>query len=338
MWRWETLVRNVKFGGILGTGRSIPERILSNFDLEQIVDTSDEWITKRTGISERRIIDNNIPLHQLGIDASKNALDDAGIKAKDLDLIIVTTETPDYLVPSMSCLIQKGLSAVNAAAFDLNAACSGFVYALTVANQFIQTGNYKYILVVCCEALSRVVDWKDRSTCVLFGDASGAAVVGPVNEGFGIIASHIGADGELGHYITVPCCYFNSEDISIRPGVSERTLRMDGSEVFKFAVRVMVQASEKVLEEAGFNIGDINLVIPHQANIRIIDGASKRLGIEPDRVYANVNKYGNTSSASIPMALDEAAKKGLISEGDNIILVGFGGGLTWGSALIRWVK
>ncbi|HHY24480.1 MAG TPA: ketoacyl-ACP synthase III [Clostridiaceae bacterium] len=332
------LEHKLKTAGILGTGKSIPEKVLSNFDLEKMVDTSDEWITQRTGISERRIIDNNMPLHQLGIEASRIALKDAGIKPEDLDLIIVTTETPDYMTPSMSCLIQKGISAANAAAFDLNAACTGFVYALTVANQFIQTGYYKYILIVCCEALSRVVDWQDRSTCVLFGDAAGAVVVGPVDRGSGIIATHIGADGNLGHNITIPCCYINQDDINKRPGENKRTIRMDGSEVFRFAVRVMVQATEKVLEEAGLSMDDIKLVIPHQANIRIIDGASKRLEIDSNKVYANVHKYGNTSSASIPIALDEAAREGLLSKGDNIILVGFGGGLTWASALINWVK
>lgn len=332
------LEHKLKTAGILGTGKSIPEKVLSNFDLEKMVDTSDEWITQRTGISERRIIDNNMPLHQLGIEASRIALKDAGIKPEDLDLIIVTTETPDYMTPSMSCLIQKGISAANAAAFDLNAACTGFVYALTVANQFIQTGYYKYILIVCCEALSRIVDWQDRSTCVLFGDAAGAVVVGPVDRGSGIIATHIGADGNLGHNITIPCCYINQDDINKRPGENKRTIRMDGSEVFRFAVRVMVQATEKVLEEAGLSMDDIKLVIPHQANIRIIDGASKRLEIDSNKVYANVHKYGNTSSASIPIALDEAAREGLLSKGDNIILVGFGGGLTWASALINWVK
>jgi len=319
-------------------GKSVPSKILTNSDLEKMVDTSDEWITKRTGMSERRILEQDMPLHQLGIEASKMALEDAGIQPENLDLIIVATDTPDYLVPSMACLIQSGISAVNAAAFDLNAACTGFVYALTVADQFIQTGYYKYILIVCCEALSRVVDWHDRSTCILFGDASGAVVVGPVDKGSGVIASHIGADGNLGHNITIPCCYINKEELSKRSGENKRTIWMDGSEVFKFAVRVMVQATEKVLEDSNFTIDDIKLIIPHQANIRIIDGASKRLGIDSDRVYANVHKYGNTSSASIPIALDEAIREGTISKGDNIILVGFGGGLTWASALINWVK
>jgi 3-oxoacyl-[acyl-carrier-protein] synthase-3 len=327
-----------KVAGILGTGKSIPKKVLTNFDLEKIVDTSDEWITKRTGIKERRIIESNVPLHQLGVEASKIALNNAGIKSKDLDLILVTTETPDYMTPSMSCLIQREISAVNAAAFDINAACTGFVYGLTVADQFIKTGYYKYILLISCEALSRIVDWQDRNTCVLFGDASGAVVIGPVDKGTGVLATHIGADGTLGHNITIPCCYLNQDLINERTGSNNKqTIRMDGSEVFKFAVRVMVQATEKVLEESGISIDNIKLIIPHQANIRIIDGASKRLGVELNKAYVNVDKYGNTSSASIPIALDETAKEGLITKGDNIILVGFGGGLTWASALVKWV-
>ncbi|NSW91062.1 MAG: ketoacyl-ACP synthase III [Firmicutes bacterium] len=327
-----------KAAGILGTGKSIPEKVLTNFDLEKMVDTSDEWITKRTGISERRILDKDKPLHQLGIEASKEALEDSGIKPEELDLIIVATDTPDYLSPSMSCLIQRGISAINAAAFDLNAACTGFVYSLAVADQFIRTGYYKYILIVCCEGLSRVVDWKDRSTCVLFGDASGAVVVGPTDKGSGILNTYIGADGNLGHNITIPCCYISEEDAAKRPRENKMTIWMDGSEVFKFAVRIMAQATEKVVEDSGLSINDIKLIIPHQANIRIIDGALKRLGIAEDKIYANVHKYGNTSSASIPVALNEAVREGRISRGDNIVLVGFGGGLTWASALIKWVK
>ena len=328
----------LKSAGILGTGTGIPERILNNFDLEKMVDTSNEWIIKRTGISERHIIDKNKPLHQLGIEASKKALADAGIEPEELDLIIVATDTPDYLTPSMACLIQRGLSADNAAAFDLNAACTGFVYSLTVADKFIRTGYYKYILIVCCECLSRVVDWEDRSTCVLFGDAAGAVVIGPVDNSFGIINTCLGAEGNLGHNITIPCCYMSEEDIEKRPGGKKMTVWMDGSEVFKFAVRIMAQATEKVIGDSGLSMNDIKLIIPHQANIRIIDGASKRLGISEDRVYSNVHKYGNTSSASIPVALNEALKEGKILRGDNIVLVGFGGGLTWASALIKWAK
>lgn len=327
---------NLISAGILGTGKSIPEKVLNNFDLEKMVDTSNEWIIKRTGISERHILDKNKPLHELGIEAAKAALEDAKIKPEELDLIIVATETPDYLAPVMSCLIQRGLSAYNSAAFDLNAACTGFVYSLTVADKFIRTGFYKHILIVCCESLSRIVDWEDRNTCVLFGDAAGAAVVGPVENGFGIMHSCIGAEGNLAHNITIPCCYISEDDINKRPTGKRMTVWMDGSEVFKFAVRIMASATEQVLKDMNLTFDDVKIIIPHQANIRIIDGASKRLGISQDKVYSNVDKYGNTSSASIPVALNEALSEGRISKGDNVVLVGFGGGLTWGATLIKW--
>jgi len=328
-------VRNV---GILGLGSYVPQKVLTNFDLEKMVDTSDEWITKRTGISERRILDLDKPTYEMGVIAAKSAIEDAGISAEDIDLIIVTTVTPDYLTPSMSCIIQKHIGASKAAAFDLNAACSGMVYALATAKQFIATGYYKYILIVACEALSKAIDWKDRNTCILFGDGAGAVVLGEVEEGYGIASTYIGADGALGHNITIPCFYMNEGDIEIRSGENKRTLWMDGSEVFKFAVRVMTHATEEVLKSANVSIDNIKLLVPHQANIRIIDGAAKKLGIPTERVFTNVHKYGNMSSSTIPIALHEAVKSGQISKGDYIVLVGFGGGLTWASALIKWSK
>lgn len=324
--------------GILGVGSSLPQKVVTNFDLEKLVDTSDEWITKRTGISERRILDDQEPAYKLGIEAAQKAIEDAGISAEEIDLIIVTTNTPDYLSPSTSCIIQKNIGAANAAAFDLNAACSGFVYATTVAKQFIETGYYKYVLIVGCEGLSKIVDWKDRNTCVLFGDGAGAVVLGCVEDGYGLLATDIGADGNMGHVITIPCCHMDNEDLEKRPNENKQVIRMDGSEVFKFAVRVMAQATEKVLEIADIKLDDLKLIIPHQANIRIIDGAAKRLGINSEKVFTNVHKYGNISSASIPVALDEAYKSKLLSKGDNIVFVGFGGGLTWASALIKWSK
>ena len=324
--------------GILGLGSSLPEKVLTNYDLEKIVDTSDEWISKRTGISQRRVLDEDKPAYQLGVDAAKKALDDAGIEAEELDLIIVTTETPDYLTPSMSCIIQSKIGAQKAAAFDLNAACSGFIYGMTIANQFIKSGYYKHVLVVGCEGLSKIVDWKDRNTCVIFGDGAGAAVLGPVEEGYGIITTHIGADGVLGKNITMPCCYIGPEDIQVRSGDNKKVLWMDGSEVFKFAVRIMEQATNKVLEDSGLSMEDIKLIVPHQANIRIIEGAAKRLKVSEDKIFTNLHKYGNISSASIPLGLNEAYREKLISKGDNLVLVGFGGGLTWGSVLVRWSK
>ncbi len=324
--------------GIIGVGSYLPQKVMTNFDLEKMVDTSNEWILKRTGISERRILDEGVPASSMGVEASKRALEDAGLGPDDIDLIIATTECPDYLTPSMACLIQRELKAVNAAAFDLNAACSGFVYALTIAEKLISCGYYKNILIVACEALSRIIDWQDRNTCVLLGDGSGAAVLGRVEDGHGIISTHLGADGAMSHTITIPSCYKSESDIEARHNGKMTSLRMDGSEVFKFAVRVLPAAVEKVLEISGIPLDKIKRIIPHQANIRIIEGAAKRLEIEMDRIYTNLHKYGNISSASIPVAIDEVMRSGNLKKGDYIVLVGFGGGLTWASALIRWSK
>jgi len=324
--------------GILGTGRCLPEKILTNQDLERMVDTSDEWIIKRTGISERRILEEGRPASELALEAARQAVSDAGITAEDLGLIIFATITCDYHTPSMACIIQKELGAKNAAAFDLNAACSGFVYGLTVANQFVAGGLYKYVLVIGCEILTRVVDWKDRNTCVLFGDGAGAAVIGRVESGYGVLSTHLGADGSMGEAITVPAFYLTEKDIEKRTGENKKAIWMDGAEVFKFAVKIMASATRKVLEQSAVSIEDLALIIPHQANIRIIDGASRQLGIATEKVYANVHKYGNISAASIPVALDEINRAGTLKKGDNIVLVGFGGGLTWASALIRWAK
>lgn len=324
--------------GIIGMGSFLPDKVLTNSDLEKMVNTSDEWIKKRTGISERRTLEEGQPAHMMGVKAAEKALKDAGIKASEIDLIIVTTEAPDYLTPSMSCLIQRNIGAKNAAAFDLNAACSGLVYGMTVAQQFISSGYYKYILLIGCEGLSRILDWKDRNTCVLLGDGAGAFVLGPVDEGYGILSSVLGADGNLGHNITIPCCYMSEEDLKKRPNENKRVMWMDGGEVFKFAVRVMAQATAEVINDANISIEDITLIVPHQANIRIIEGAAKRLNVGKEKVMSNVDKYGNISSASIPVALDEAVKGGKVKKGDYIVLVGFGGGLTWASTLLRWNK
>lgn len=324
--------------GILGIGSSLPEKVLTNSDLEKMVDTSDEWIIKRTGISQRRVLEKDEPSHKLGVEASIKAIKDAGLSAEDIDLIIVTTETPDYLTPSMSCLIQGKIGASKAACFDLNAACSGLVYGMTVAQQFISTGYYKYALVVGCEGLTRITDWEDRNTCVLFGDGAGAVVLGAVEKGYGILSTHIGSDGTMSKTITLPCCYMDSQDLEKRAHENKRVLWMDGSEVFKFAVKIMAQATEKVLRDINLTLNDVKLIVPHQANIRIIDGAAKRLAIPTEKVYSNVSRYGNISSASIPVALDEAVKSGVVSKGDIVVLVGFGGGLTWGSAAIKWCK
>ena len=326
----------LKQAGILGIGSCLPEKVLTNFELEKMVDTSDEWIVKRTGISERRVLYSDQQIFTIGVDASQKALENAGIPADQIDCIIVTTSTPDYLTPATSCIIQREIGAMNAAAFDLNAACSGFIYGLTLASQFIATGYYKHILLVSCEGLTKVVDWEERNTCVLFGDGAGAVVLGPVEDGYGILTTHLGTDGNLGHNITIPCCSINEDDLTKRLHDNKRVLWMDGSEVFKFAVRVMSDASEKVINDAGLSLDDIKLIVPHQANIRIIDGAARRLGVPSEKIYTNIQRYGNISSASVPVALDEAVKGGIIGKDDYIVVVGFGGGLTWGSALIKW--
>lgn len=324
--------------GILGIGSCIPEKVITNKDLEQIVETSDDWILKRTGISERRVLEKDEPAYKLGVKASERAMSDAGINAENIDLIIVTTSTPDYLTPSTACIIQGEIGAVNAAAVDLNGACSGFTYGLKFAEPLITSGCYKCILLVSCEGLSKVVDWEDRATCVLFGDGAGAVLLGEVESGYGIINTSIGADGSKGSCLTIPCCHYASDDLEKRIHDNKMVLWMDGSEVFKFAVKVMTEATEKVLIDSGNSIEDVKYIIPHQANIRIIEGASKRLGITTDKMYTTLHKYGNSSSSSIPIALDEALSLNLIKKGDLIVLVGFGGGLTWGASLLRWSK
>lgn len=323
--------------GIAGVGSYLPDRKLTNSDLENMVDTSDEWITTRTGIKERRIIeDDSVLTSDLAIKASLKALEDANMKPEELDLIIVATITPDMYTPSVSCIVQNRIGAVNAAAMDLNAACSGFVYGLTIADQFISSGYYKNVLLVGVDCLSKIVNWKDRNTCVLFGDGAGAAILKPVPCEEGIISTDIGADGSLGDNLTA-CAFSVSEtEKEKRKGGPLNTLWMDGSEVFKFAVKIMAKATENVLSSINKTIEDVDMIIPHQANSRIVDGAAKRLGISEDKIYTNLDKYGNMSAASIPVALDEVVKKGAIKSGDLVVLVGFGGGLTWGAAAIKW--
>jgi 3-oxoacyl-[acyl-carrier-protein] synthase-3 len=324
--------------GIVGIGSCLPERVLTNAELQNMVDTSDEWITTRTGIKQRRISDKDTATSDIATGAARRAMDDAGITAQDLDLIIVATATPDMLFPSTACIVQSNLRAVNAAAFDIEAACTGFIYGLSVGEKFISTGDAKTVLVIGAETLSKLVDWDDRSTCVLFGDGAGAVVLRGVDDGSGLLSSVLGAEGWKGHVLMLPAGGSRMPATHQTVEGRKHFIHMDGGEVFKFAVNIMVYASNKAVERAGLSLEDIDFVIPHQANIRIIEAAGKRLKIDMNRVYINLDRYGNMSSASIPVALDEAAKLGKISNGDNILLVGFGAGLTWGSSVIRWSK
>ncbi|MGM8364390.1 beta-ketoacyl-ACP synthase III [Virgibacillus sp. W0181] len=309
--------------GILGVGHYAPEHVVTNKDLEKIVDTTDEWIASRTGIEERRIAKEDEDSSDMAFYAAENALKDANIDAKDIDLILVATVTPDTPFPSVSCMLQDRLGAEHAAAMDVSAACTGFVYGLVTAQQFIEAKTYKHVLVVGVDKLSKITDWSDRNTCVLLGDGAGAAVVGEVSEGKGILSSELGSNGSRGSDL------FQDK---------KNHLVMNGREVFKFAVRQMPESSVKVVEKIGLNKEDVDYLIPHQANIRIMEAARERLGIAEDKMAETIRKYGNNSSASIPIALSESVKQGKIKDNDLIVLVGFGGGLTWGAAAIRWGK
>jgi 3-oxoacyl-[acyl-carrier-protein] synthase-3 len=322
--------------GILGTGSFLPEKVLTNYDLEKMVDTNDEWIVSRTGIRERRVASDAMASSDMAYEASLKAIKRSGISPEQIDLIIVATVTPDMSFPSTACILQDRLGATKAAAFDLSAACSGFLYGVTSAAQFIKNGLYKYALVIGVECLSKIVDWEDRNTCILFGDGAGAVVMGPTEEGYGFLSFELGADGSGGMLLAQPGG--GSRIPASLESVQEKKhfVTMNGKEVFKFAVRVMEQVSESVLEKAGYAKEDVELLVPHQANLRIIDAARKRLGLTEDKVVVNLDKYGNMSSASIPVALDEAIQDKRVKKGDLLVLVGFGGGLTWGGSVIRW--
>ena len=309
--------------------------MLTNFDLEKMVDTSDEWIRTRTGIVERRIADPDVATSDLALPAAQAALEQAQVDVSDIDLILVATVTPDTIFPCTAAILQQRLGA-KAAAFDILVGCTGFVYGLAVAREMIASGAYDHILVLGAETLSRIADWEDRSTCVLFGDAAGAAVVGPVPEGRGILSYSLGNDGTNADALKIPAG--GSRMPASQETVANRLhyLTMNGPEVFKFAVRSMAESSEAVVSRAGFTMKDIDLVIPHQANLRIIDAAAKRFNIPYERFVHNLEHYGNTSAASIPLALDESVREGKISSGDLILLSSFGAGLSWASMVMRW--
>ena len=324
--------------GIIGIGSFVPEKILTNKDLEKIVDTNDEWISERTGIKVRHIVADGENTSDIAAKAAERALKDAGLTADDIDLIVVATATPDMLFPATACLVQNKLKAGKAAAYDLAAGCSGFMYAIVTASQFIKTGLYKHVLVIGAESLSRILDWTDRNTCVLFGDGAGAVVLGEVPEGYGILGSNLGADGSGGDLLCLPAG--GTSRPATEETVRERLhfVHMAGNEVFKFAVKVMGEAALNALEHAKIDTSEVDWLIPHQANIRIIQSAAKRLKMPMEKVIVNVDRYGNTSSASIPIALEEAIHDGRIKSGQVIAMVGFGAGLTWASAVMRWYR
>lgn len=307
--------------GILGMGRYLPEKVLTNFDLEKMMDTSDEWIRTMTGIEERRIASDDCHSSDMAYEAAKAALKDAQVNAEDIDLILVATVTPDQPFPTVACMLQEKLGAKKAAAMDVSAACAGFMYAMITASQFVMTGTYRHVLIVGVEKLSSVTNWNDRNTAVLFGDGAGAAVLGPVSEGRGILSFELGADGT-----GAPHLYQNEEDHIV----------MNGREVFKFAVRQMGESSLNVIEKAGLTLDDIDFLVPHQANIRIMEASRERLKLPVEKMAKTVHKYGNTSSASIPIAMVDAYETGKIKDDDVLVLVGFGGGLTWGAIALRW--
>ena len=322
--------------GILGTGHSYPEGILTNADLETMVETSDDWITTRTGIKQRRKAAPGEYTSQFAVRAARQAIERAGLQPEDIDLILCATVTPDQILPSTGCIIQAELGANKAAAMDLVAACSGFLYGLTVADTMLRTGQSKYALVIGAEILTQYVDYTDRQTCVLFGDGAGAAVLGPVDGERGILAARIKSDGRYLEQLYSPGGGTRRRPTAETLAAGDHFFKMKGNELFKVAVRSMADISREVLEEAGLSAEDVKLFIPHQANQRITDAVANKLNVNTERVYSNIAMHGNTSSASIPIGLDECIEAGKIQTGDLILLASFGGGVTWGAVALRW--
>ena len=321
---------------IVGTGSYLPEKILTNRDLEQMVDTTDEWIVSRTGIRQRRICSDKEAASDLGIRAAQRALEDANAKVEDIDLVIVATITPDMFFPATACIIQSKMGIKNAAVFDLNAACTGFIYSLFTAQQFLQSETYKTALVVATETLSKITDWKDRNTCVLLGDGAGAAVLRKEKGNSGILSCYLDGNGQYGNLLNMPAG--GSRLPATVTTVRKRLhyLKMRGNETFRIAIPEMANSVKLGLERCGLNRNDLDLLIPHQANIRIIRALAKRLSIPMEKIFVNIDRCGNTSAATVAIALDEANRQGRIKKGDIIELVAFGAGFTWGSCVIRW--
>jgi len=329
-------VSNKPVAKILGTGSAVSGKVLTNSDLEKMVETSDEWIRERTGIERRHILEEGKANSDLATEAAEEALKDAGITAEDLDMIMIATVTPDTTFPSTACRVQNNIGAKNAAAMDIAAACSGFIYGITLANSLIATGAAKHVLVVGSEVLSRITDWEDRGTCVLFGDGAGAAVIGPSDDEKGVLSAYIKADGRLGDLLHLP------GGGSLNPPTHETVdqrlhfIKMEGNKIFKHAVRTMRDAALHGLDLAGVASEDLDLLIPHQANLRIIEAIQSRLKLTDEQVFINVHEYGNTSAASIPIAMNQARREGRLKEGHKCLLVAFGGGFTWGASLIQF--
>lgn len=321
---------------IAGLGKHLPERKLTNFDLERIVETSDEWITTRTGIKERLISSFDEASSDLAVKAAKRALENAGVRPEEVQLIIVATVTPDMFFPSTACLVQAGIGAKHAAGFDLSAACPGFIYGCAVGAQFVASRMYDCVLVIGVETLSKILNWEDRSTCVLFGDGAGAAVLKPGPRDRGFLSFVLGVESSGAELLKIPAGGSRLPASIETINNKLHTIHMNGNEVYKFAVRVMPDAALESLSKAGLTVSDVDLLVPHQANLRIIEAARKRLGLTPDKVFVNLDKYGNTSAASIPVALTEAVEQGLVKKDSIVVLTAFGAGFTWGACTLRW--
>ncbi len=322
--------------GIAGVGAYVPDNVVINEDLEKIVDTSNEWIVSRSGIRERRIAPPEMASSDFAVIAANEAIAGAGITAEEIDLVIVATNTPDMIFPATACLVQDRIGAKKAGAFDLAAGCSGFMYALLVGSQFVSAGSCRNVLVIGSENLSKIVNWKDRKTCVLFGDGAGAAVIRPVAPGSGVLSHKLYADGSGGKYLNLPAGGSRIPASHETVDGNLHYIHMRGRDVFRFAVRATARSATEVLGAAGLKMSDVDYFVPHQANVRIIEAAAKRLRLPMEKVLVNVDRYGNTSTASIPIALTEAVRAGRIKKGDHILMVGFGAGLTWAAAVLKW--
>jgi len=322
--------------GIIATGIYVPPGVLTNSDLEEIVDTSDEWITSRTGIKIRHMSDENTATSDIATRAAQQAIEKAGMRPEDVEVIILATATADRVFPSTACVVQENLGTVNAACFDVAAACSGYLYGLTIAQGYISSGAFENILVIGAETLTKIMDFEDRTTCVLFGDGAGASVIGRVEEGKGILSTFIKSDGRLTRILNMPAGGTRMPTTHDTVEKKLHYIKMHGNEMFKYATRAMAEASAIALDRAGISADDVDLFIPHQANIRIIEATAKRMNLPMDRVFVNIDRYGNTSAASIPIAIVEAMEEGRIGDGTIVLMAAAGGGMTWASAVVRW--